>query len=789
MGWKKKRKGGKAGEPQPKKQRRDDRPEGGLDKRDENNWRNLEMRNALFEEYYKLQNIVSEEEWDAFLAILGRRLPSTFRITGTRSHADTIRQALEREYFPELENVQVEGESYQKPTALPWYPDKLAYHCELPRQTLRKNPLFQNFQKFLVNETDLGNISRQEAVSMIPPLLLDVKPGHKVLDMCAAPGSKTAQLIEMVHADDVPGSPTVTDGLVIANDLDNKRCHMLVHQVKRLQSPCLVVTNQNAAHFPTIYQPGPYGKRMPMLFDRVLCDVPCSGDGTMRKNPGAWRYWKPMLGPANHTLQLRIFTRGIQMLNVGGYIVYSTCSFHPVENEAVVAEILRKYAGKLELVDVSDRLPNLKRRPGLTDWKVMAVGEDNKWKMVESIDEVPEPQRKKYKKSMFAQPDLEELGIKKCVRVVPHDQDTGGFFIALLKKVAPCSNLDFRLQRAKQRAEAAASGQEAKNEEDDKEVEEDEKEIEEDDESGANPAGVSLEEGNVDENEGEAETKEVEEEEEEVADLTVKKGGGMKQKSLGPWRENPFVFMTDPGRESVLKLKDGQSMLDPIVDYYKLPADFPTQQLLVRTTEGKGRFIYLVSKAVCDLIMGNQDLGLRIINTGIKVFGRSEAEGVDVEFRLQQEGIQALGPFVKERTVKARFKDVVLLMAEQDGVKFEDLSEDLQMKLHTIGSGSIVLHFNPKDPWTDAEGCHTEEELLLCMWVGRRGIRPMVSMKECRSTLQIMLGSKKAEEIEQEAHAKRTARLRAKEQAKMEIDDADKTQQTEGSEAAEEETA
>ena len=75
----------------------------------------------------------------------------------------------------------------------------------------------------------LCNTSRQETVSMIPPLVLDVKPHHKVLDMCAAPGSKTAQLIEAIHSsveDDV-----VPEGLVVANDADNSRCYMLVHQV------------------------------------------------------------------------------------------------------------------------------------------------------------------------------------------------------------------------------------------------------------------------------------------------------------------------------------------------------------------------------------------------------------------------------------------------------------------------------------------------------------------------------------------------------------------------------
>jgi 16S rRNA C967 or C1407 C5-methylase (RsmB/RsmF family) len=74
------------------------------------------------------------------------------------------------------------------------YPDGLAWQFAVPKAVLRKNPEFRKFQAFLVYETEVGNVSRQEAVSMIPPLLLDVLPHHRVLDMCAAPGSKARRL-------------------------------------------------------------------------------------------------------------------------------------------------------------------------------------------------------------------------------------------------------------------------------------------------------------------------------------------------------------------------------------------------------------------------------------------------------------------------------------------------------------------------------------------------------------------------------------------------------------------
>lgn len=129
--------------------------------------------------------------------------------------------------------------------------------------------------------------------------------------MCAAPGSKTAQLIEMLHSDmDVPfpgeqkilnlirfliltlifmhieteqGIPVFIwvvsllshpEGFVIANDVDNKRCYLLVHQAKRLNSPCIMVVNHDASCIPTLNITAE-GKKDILFYDRILCDVPC----------------------------------------------------------------------------------------------------------------------------------------------------------------------------------------------------------------------------------------------------------------------------------------------------------------------------------------------------------------------------------------------------------------------------------------------------------------------------------------------------------------------------------
>ena len=372
------------------------------------------------------------------------------------------------------------------PAPLPWYPDELGWQMTTPKAVVRRFGPFASFQKFLVSETSVGNISRQEAVSMIPPLLMDVRPGMTVLDLCAAPGSKSAQLIEMVHGGEEARTRKVlseikkedgreispdgeevkleikaeersgdwtddgrTTGLLIANDVDYKRAHMLIHQMKRLNSPNLIVTNHDATIYPSIKLPsdptpdGAIQKGKYLKFDRILADVPCSGDGTCRKNINVWRDWNPGNAIGLYPTQVRILFRALQMLKAGGRVVYSTCSMNPVENEAVVAAAISRCGGlsKVELVDCSNLLPELRRSPGQTIWQVM----DKQGKLWTSWQEAEHAKIEsgdnglsKVTEGMFP-PSKEASGeqripFERCMRVYGHQQDTGSFFIAVLEK-------------------------------------------------------------------------------------------------------------------------------------------------------------------------------------------------------------------------------------------------------------------------------------------------------------------------------------------------------------------
>ena len=87
------------------------------------------------------------------------------------------------------------------------------------------------------------------------------------------------------------------------------------------------------------------------VFDRIVADVPCGGDGTIRKFPHIWRLFRPRMSLELHLVQLQIAISSVLLLKPGGRMVYSTCSINPLEDEAVVSGLLRRFWGRLRLVD------------------------------------------------------------------------------------------------------------------------------------------------------------------------------------------------------------------------------------------------------------------------------------------------------------------------------------------------------------------------------------------------------------------------------------------------------
>ena len=168
-----------------------------------------------------------------------------------------------------------------------------------------------------------GDISIQDEASQTIPLLLDVRPGDRVLDLCAAPGGKTPTLARSAGK----------TGLIVAADRHAHRLRAMREQFKRLALPKIRLIELDAA------QPLPFI----IEFDRILVDAPCSGTGTLARHPEIrWRLEPEQLVELNR-LQSSLLATALGQLAQGGRLVYSTCSLEREENEDVVAESLRKF--------------------------------------------------------------------------------------------------------------------------------------------------------------------------------------------------------------------------------------------------------------------------------------------------------------------------------------------------------------------------------------------------------------------------------------------------------------
>ncbi len=221
-------------------------------------------------------------------------------------------------------------------------------------------------------EHSLGYYYIQDLSSMAPVLALNPQRGEKVLDMTAAPGSKTTMLAELMR-----------EGTIVANDINFNRLKSLGGNLERLGITNVIITKKDA-------KSGDFR----IKFDKILLDAPCSGEGTVRKNPWGFR----VVGDREHKILARaqriMLKNATRHVKSGGIIVYSTCTFNPWENEGVAEYGIENL--DLEPVHFDIPIPHLK---GVEEWK-----------------------EEKYENAEYYK------------RIYPHLEDTGGMFIAVLKK-------------------------------------------------------------------------------------------------------------------------------------------------------------------------------------------------------------------------------------------------------------------------------------------------------------------------------------------------------------------
>lgn len=171
---------------------------------------------------------------------------------------------------------------------------------------------------------DAGVYYLQEPSAMAPVGLLDVRPGQRVLDLCAAPGGKTTQIAEKLKG----------EGLLVCNEIHPKRARILSSNIERLGVTNALVLNEH---------PAKLAERFRGYFHRILVDAPCSGEGMFRKEDAAVTDWSPETVSMCAARQQEILHSASQMLAPGGILVYSTCTFAPEENEGVISQFLHSH--------------------------------------------------------------------------------------------------------------------------------------------------------------------------------------------------------------------------------------------------------------------------------------------------------------------------------------------------------------------------------------------------------------------------------------------------------------
>lgn len=179
-----------------------------------------------------------------------------------------------------------------------------------------------------------GEIYLQGLASMVPPLILDPQPNERVLDVCAAPGSKTSQMAAMMgHGELV----AVEENGIRVQKLRNTLAMQRADWVEVREEDGTLLHKTHGGHF-----------------DKVLADVPCSAEGRIDVNdPRSYGFWTEMNIVAHAKLQRRLLKSAIACLKPGGVLVYSTCTLAPEENELMVDWVLSEFPNmKTERVSV-----------------------------------------------------------------------------------------------------------------------------------------------------------------------------------------------------------------------------------------------------------------------------------------------------------------------------------------------------------------------------------------------------------------------------------------------------
>ena len=245
---------------------------------------------------------------DKILIGMAEKRLTTLRVNTIKFNMGDLLKILQEENI-EYENVE-------------WYNDAL---------------IIKNADEKKIQNLDIytnGYIYLQSLSSMIPPIILNPKKGEKVLDLTAAPGSKTTQMAAMME----------NDGYILANELDKIRCERLKYNVNMQGAEIVEVINMPGENV---------GEKYPNAFDKVLLDVPCSGEGRfLVSDEKTYKNWSTKQVQDLVEIQKQLFESAVKALKVGGEMVYSTCTLNLKENEEIVNYAIKNLNVKVGEINI-----------------------------------------------------------------------------------------------------------------------------------------------------------------------------------------------------------------------------------------------------------------------------------------------------------------------------------------------------------------------------------------------------------------------------------------------------
>lgn len=247
----------------------------------------------LPQEFKDKMKAILDDEYDEFIEALNQE-----RYYGLR--VNTLKISVED--FLKISPFELES--------VPWTNDGFYYD---KKESPGKNPYYY-----------AGLYYIQEPSAMLPGMVISAKEGERILDLCAAPGGKSVQILAGLRG----------RGLLVSNDISPKRVKALVKNVELVGARNVVVTNDTPENLAECF--GEY-------FDKILVDAPCSGEGMFRKDSDAIRSYSKYKNEECSNMQIDILRHAHRMLRYGGKLVYSTCTFDPLENEMILDKFTSEY--------------------------------------------------------------------------------------------------------------------------------------------------------------------------------------------------------------------------------------------------------------------------------------------------------------------------------------------------------------------------------------------------------------------------------------------------------------